>query len=151
MGGYKQLLSQVDYVEIHNGAALNANRILANRRLRCRLRKTVRRINWTLDLPVALRGVDLGWSVGSDAHLPVEQYVAGRTEQSPVQGESIFDFLKRRIKFFPYQLRDVPSHILGNNYRVVRSLGSAWTEFLNKKSLRLRKGLTGPGKQSSTP
>lgn len=149
--GYRNLLKEADYVEIHNGSALNLRKALAAPGVERFFPKTVKQADWTLDLPMALRGKNLGWAVGSDAHCPAELYVAGCTEETPDPGEDPLDFLRRRIRFTPRLLMPPPRHVFLNNMCIVRSMGSASTEYVRKKALKLRGRLASLGVGPARP
>jgi len=132
---YQRLLTRADYVEIHNGSAVNVDRRITTSRTCCLFKKTQAKLGRTLNLPQADRGQGLGWAVSSDAHYPGEQYVVGLTDMFPQAGEDTLDFLARRVRFRAHML--TAPVVSGNamNYRLLRSFQGILKEGLTKKYL----------------
>lgn len=125
---YRLLLNNVDYIEVHNGSAVQLEKRIQRSCTKPLFPKTLQRMEWTLDLPMEQRGKGLGWSVGSDAHFPGEQYVVGKTDATLRSGEDVFDFLSRRIPFEQAPLMPAAETNIGNNFSLVRSLYSTICE-----------------------
>ena len=135
---YKQLLKMADYVEIHNGSALTIDKRLSASRTKQFFEKTQLKLDKTLNLPLSDRGNDLGWSIGSDAHFPGEQYIVGRSDIPIGQDEHIFDYLSKRIQLEPHILTQPSTRKLVNNIRLLRSLQSIMKEGLVKEYLKTK-------------
>jgi hypothetical protein len=135
---YAKLLRASDYVEIHNGSALTFDKRLSASCTRPLFKKTMSRLQRTIDLPMRDRGRGLGWAVGSDAHYPGEQYIVGRTDAVMYPHEDAFAFLQRRIRFSPYVLRQPATENSINNYRLLRSLQSTFKEGARKEYIKAR-------------
>lgn len=135
---YNALLRSCDYVEIHNGSALTMEQRLSASMTLPLFRKTAEKLRRTIDLPMKDRGRNAGWAVGSDAHYPGEQFVVGSTVAPLQPDEDVHDFLRRRIRFQPYVLRQPATDNSVNNYRLLRSLQSALKEGARKELIRAR-------------
>lgn len=135
---YANLLRACDYVEIHNGSALTFDKRLATSRTKPLLKKTLSKLQRTIDLPMKDRGRGMGWAVGSDAHFPGEQYIVGSTDAVMSPREDVFDFLRRRIRFSTYVLRQPATDNSVNNYRLLRSLQSIVKEGARKEYIKAR-------------
>jgi hypothetical protein len=115
---YARLLDAADYVEIHNGAALLSSLLLKKSGSgffpgfagRCQANSC---------LPVYLRGDGLGWSIGSDAHFPGEQYVVGGVEADAFEGP--YSLLVRKVRFEPVWVQAPPDRISERVRSVVMS------------------------------
>lgn len=125
---YKLLLENTDYIEVHNGSALTLEKRLKKSCTKPLFPQTIRKMRWTLDLPMHQRGRRLGWSIGSDAHFPGEQYIVGKTDAIVRSGEDVFDFLGRRVRFEQAPLMPVESTSMGINYTLLRSFCSTLKE-----------------------
>ncbi|MGE4291723.1 MAG: PHP domain-containing protein [Desulfovibrio sp.] len=136
---YVQLLRNCDYVEIHNGSALTMDRRLSTSKTLPLFRKTAEKLRRTIDLPMKDRGKSLGWSVGSDAHFPGEQFIVGRTDVPMLRGEHVHDFLRRRIRFRTHELLKPATDNSVNNYRLFRSLQSVLKEGARKELIKARR------------
>ncbi|OQY51416.1 MAG: hypothetical protein B6247_19350 [Candidatus Parabeggiatoa sp. nov. 2] len=109
---YQTLLSQADYVEIHNGASVLLRQLFQKKYLRPLVPSVLRKkVEDTFELPEKYRGVNLGWAVSSDAHYPKDQVYVGGTHFDITAPETYFEFLKRRIRFEPHQVSSSPSMI----------------------------------------
>ncbi|WP_461209107.1 PHP domain-containing protein [Desulfocurvus sp. DL9XJH121] len=134
---YLNLLNDVDYVEIHNGSALNISHRMHVSRITPLFPNTVENLGLTLDLPLHLRGGQhTGWSVGSDAHHPGQQYIVGRTEHEPAPGEAVFDLLARRVHFTPHILQRVSPQASRNCCTILREFQSVLREGAAKRCKR---------------
>lgn len=132
--GYMNLVHDVDYVEVHNGSALNIRHRMGKSRVTPLFPITTGNLDHTLDLPYSLRGGnDTGWSIGSDAHYPGEQYIVGATHKTPRQGESFFDLLTRRIHFEPHTLRKVSKNTGTNCFNILREFQGVLREGTTKR------------------
>jgi len=135
---YHRLLGMADYVEIHNGSALNVdNRISAARVQNC-FRQTQAKLDKTLNLPYEDRGFGMGWAVSSDAHYPGEQFVVGKTEQELRPDADVFDFLKQKVRFTPHLLEQPDSRALDDNFRLLRDFQCVLKEGLVKECIKTR-------------
>ncbi|MCJ2163518.1 MULTISPECIES: hypothetical protein [unclassified Pseudodesulfovibrio] len=133
---YQRLLEMCDYIEIHNGSALTADKRLSGSKVRNLFKNTQAKLDKTLNLPIEDRGEGLGWAVSSDAHYPGEQYVVGVTDLFPEDGDDTFDFLKKRIRFDSYPVLDLSDSKMRNNTKLLRSLQGVIKEGLIKKYLK---------------
>ncbi len=134
--GYDDLLSMSDYVEIHNGSALTMDSRLAASRAGQLFGKTRHRLDRTLDLPMEDRGEGLGWAISSDAHYPGEQFIVGQTDRVMRPGESVLEFLGRRVRFTPHVLTQPSTDTSVNSLRLLRSLQGVLKEGLVKRCLK---------------
>jgi hypothetical protein len=133
---YTRLLAMADYVEIHNGSALNFDSQLTGLRAGQLFEKTQLRLDRTIDLPMEDRGEGLGWAVSSDAHYPGEQYIVGCTDTPMAEGEPVLDYLRQRIRFAPYALTQ-PSEVASvGSLHLLRSLQGVLKEAMVKQCLR---------------
>ena len=133
LSGYHSLLRNADYVEIHNGSALGMTHGIANSWISGLVPRTATRLGYTLDLPQHLRGETLGWSVGSDAHYPGEQYIVGTTSRSLAAGEHVFDLLKQRIRFQQYTLQPFNNKMYKNCFKILRDFQGICREGTKKR------------------
>lgn len=133
---YDQLLTQADYVEIHNGSALTMDERLSVSAVRNQFPLTQEKLDRTIDLPSEHRGSGLGWAVSSDAHYPGEQYIVGETDVPMPATQHPFDFLRQRIRFAPHLLTQPSTNNLTNNFRLLRSLQGVLKEGLIKECLK---------------
>ena len=134
---YHRLLSMADYVEIHNGSALNMDRRLAAARAQNYFKQTQAKLDKTLNLPMEERGFGLGWAVSSDAHYPGEQFVVGEADLNLAPGQDVFDFLKQRVRFTPHLLEQPGSEPDGN-IRLLLNLQCVLKEGLVKECIKTR-------------
>jgi len=135
---YHRLLSMADYVEIHNGSALNVDRRLAAARAQHCFKQTQAKLDKTLNLPLEERGFGLGWAVSSDAHYPGEQFVVGATDLAPLPGQDVFDFLKQRVRFTPHLLEQPGLREPDGNFRLLRNFQCVLREGLVKECIKTR-------------
>jgi hypothetical protein len=103
------------------------------------------KISWTLNLPPAYRGEDLGWAVSSDAHFPEEQFIVGSIDVEPSHGETFFDLLEKRLRFEAVMISDPSENSMVNNFRLFRNVRCAMTEGINKDIRMMRMGPPGNG------
>ena len=129
---YRQLLTMCDYIEIHNGSALNVEERLSRIRTKSIFKSARLKLDKTLNLPLEDRGEGLGWAISSDAHYPGEQYLVGQTDQALEPGEDVFDFLKRRIRFDYFEVKQLSTDSFKNNTRLLRSFQGVIKEGLVK-------------------
>jgi hypothetical protein len=94
---FMRLLRKADYVEIHNGLSIQIMRMMLWNFM---FFPVSERIQNTFALPDEYKLQDVGWSVGSDAHFPYEQFMAG-VAQSDVTPVDWYRFLRQRIHFSP--------------------------------------------------
>ena len=134
---YHRLLSMADYVEIHNGSALNMDRRLGAARARNYFKQTQAKLDKTLNLPMEERGFGLGWAVSSDAHYPGEQFVVGEADLNLAPGQDVFDFLRQRVRFTPHLLEQPGSEPDGN-IRLLLNLQCVLKEGLVKECIKTR-------------
>ena len=134
---YHRLLSMADYVEIHNGSALNMDRRLAAARAQNYFKQTQAKLDKTLNLPMEERGFGLGWAVSSDAHYPGEQFVVGAADLNLAPGQDVFDFLRQRVRFTPHLLEQPGSEPDGN-IRLLLNLQCVLKEGLVKECIKTR-------------
>ncbi len=135
---YNRLLSMADYVEIHNGSALNMDKRLSLSCARGCFKQTRAKLDKTLNLPLEARGHGLGWAVSSDAHYPGEQLMVGFTENAPGLDEAVFDFLKQRIRFVPHLLKQPEVRELGRNVKLLRDFQCVFKEGLVKECIKTK-------------
>ncbi len=135
---YHRLLSMADYVEIHNGSAMNVDNRINAARAQNYFPQTQAKLDKTLNLPSEDRGFGLGWAVSSDAHYPGEQFVVGRTDQEPRPDENVFDFLKQRVRFTPHLLEQPDRRALADNFRLLRDFQCVMKEALVKECIKTR-------------
>lgn len=135
---YHRLLGMADYVEIHNGSALNMDDSITRARATNCLKKTQAKLDKTLNLPMPERGEGLGWAVSSDAHYPGEQRMAGYTSLSLAPGEDVFDFLKQRVRFEHLPLEQPHRRMLDRNVRLLRDFQCVLKEGLVKECIKTR-------------
>ena len=91
-----RLLKKADYVEVNNGLSVQIMRTML---WKFTLFHVSKRIQNTFALPDEYKLQDVGWSVGSDAHFPYEQFMVG-VAQSDVNSDW-YSFLRQRIHFSP--------------------------------------------------
>ena len=135
---YKQLLKMSDYIEIHNGSALNVENRLSRSRVKSFFKDAHLKLDKTLNLPHEDRGEGLGWAVSSDAHYPGEQYVVGRTNFDLEPGQDVLDFLKRRIRFEYNEVNALSGDTFKNNTRLLRSFQGVIKEGVVKGYVRTK-------------
>lgn len=135
---YKQLLRMTDYIEIHNGSALNVERRLSRSRAKFFFKKARVKLDKTLNLPLSDRGNGLGWAVSSDAHYPGEQYLVGRTDREIAPGEDVFDFLKQRIRFDFQEVSVQAEGPLRSHTHLLRSFQGVLKEGLVKEYVKTK-------------
>ncbi|MFP4474193.1 MAG: hypothetical protein ACLFOY_01450 [Desulfatibacillaceae bacterium] len=145
---YAALLSVADYVEVHNGASL-AGALLLKKAPRKMLPRVSGRCSQNTVLPGHLRGKGLGWSIGSDAHFPGEQYVVGGVRPG-YRDESHFQALRRRLRFEPVWVRTPADRTSVHLLSVVMSGQCAAREGVAKrlgvKRRQAGNGAGGPGR-----
>lgn len=135
---YEQLLKMCDYIEIHNGSALNVESRLSGSRVKSLFKNTQLKLDKTLNLPHEDRGKGLGWAISSDAHYPGEQYVVGQTDCGMKPGEDVFDFLKQRIRFEYCEVKRLSTDPFKNNTRLLRSFQGVVKEGLVKGCVKTK-------------
>lgn len=135
---YKQLLRMADYIEIHNGSALNVERRLSRSRAKFIFKKARVKLDKTLNLPLKDRGDGLGWAVSSDAHYPGEQYLVGRTDREIAPDEDVFGFLKQRIRFDYQEVSTLEEDPLMSSTHLLRSFQGVLKEGLVKEYVKTK-------------
>lgn len=100
---FVKLLHEADYVEIHNGLSIQINNAAISRLMLKFLPSTAKHVAHTFSLPAEYRFEYIGWSVGSDAHFPDEQYCVGVVDIE--RSSDWFELLRNRIQFRTIQVR----------------------------------------------
>lgn len=106
---FKDFLNIADYVEIHNGSVLDfinsKNKIKKYMQVFTTPLKMNHKILKTYDLKTASHSLDdtnnIGYSIGSDAHFPIDQKTFGsiKSNKKITNLEDAFLFLKQKHKF----------------------------------------------------
>ena len=94
---YLTLSRDADLVEIQNGSVIPYfNLLLSNHKLQKLPKSRLDEILFTYSLPPELRPDNVGWAIGSDAHLPAKQNVFGQAKVEEGSSFDWFDFLKNQ-------------------------------------------------------
>jgi hypothetical protein len=97
---FMRLLKKADYVEVHNGLSVQIMRMMS---WKFTLSHVSERLQNTFALPDEYKLHDVGWSVGSDAHFPYEQFMVGVAQSDA--NTDWYNFLRQRIHFSPVATR----------------------------------------------
>jgi hypothetical protein len=130
-GTFMRLLRETDYVEVHNGLSVQIMRTILWKFIFSHVSTCIQD---TFALPDEYKLPDIGWSVGSDAHFPYEQFMAG-----VVQSCTCYDwyyFLKQHVHFSPIATRHMENDIRKGIKNGAENLISIIQEAFVKKRYR---------------